>query len=88
MRQKVESASLFFSFLDQINQLAKRISPKVGESKVKVQYKYSCLNLLSQLETMTVPLTSIYMLKTCIFSIYVMLGDRDTAYIWCRDLAR
>ena len=60
----------------------------MGDTPQKRKYKYSLLNLLSQMEAMAVPLTSIYNLKTYIFSIYVMLGDRDTAVIWCRELAR
>ena len=75
-------------FTEEINLLAETIPCGVGDTPQKRKYKYSLLNLLSQMEAMAVPLTSIYNLKTYIFSIYVMLGDRDTAVIWCRELAR
>ena len=77
-----------FTFSEEINLLAETIPCGVGDTPQKRKYKYSLLNLLSQMEAMAVPLTSIYNLKTYIFSIYVMLGDRDTAVIWCRELAR
>ena len=76
------------NFAEEINLLAETIPCGVGDTPQKRKYKYSLLNLLSQMEAMAVPLTSIYNLKTYIFSIYVMLGDRDTAVIWCRELAR
>ena len=39
-------------FADDINILAKEIPLDLGDSKLKSKYKYSCLNLLSQLQKM------------------------------------
>jgi len=72
----------------EINVLASQIPPSIGESDLKRKYKYCCLNLLNQLETMAIPLPTIYMVKTVVFSIYIMLGDKDTAMIWCQDLVK
>jgi len=74
--------------VDEINQLAESIPAKIGNSKLKEKYKYSCLNLLNQLETMNIPVPTIYLVKSSLFSIYVLCAQRDAATIWSQDLAR
>lgn len=38
------------------------------------------------MEQMSMPVASIYLVKSCIFSIYILLEQSETALIWARDL--
>merc|ERR1712029_536394 len=58
----------------------------LGESPLKMKYKYSCLNLLNDMEKMRMPVPSIYLIKSCIFSIYILLEENYMAVIWAREL--
>ena len=86
--KNIVSTLLRYLYLDEINQLAESIPAKIGNSKLKEKYKYSCLNLLNQLETMNIPVPTIYLVKSSLFSIYVLCAQRDAATIWSQDLAR
>ena len=70
----------------EINRLAENIPLELGESPAKTKYKYCCLNLLHTMEQMSMPVASLYLVKSCIFSIYILLEQSETALIWARDL--
>ena len=70
----------------EINWLADKIPLELGETEQKTKYKYSCLNLLHTMEQMNMPVPSLFLVKSCIFSIYILLEEMETALIWARDL--
>ena len=70
----------------EINCLADNIPLELGESPQKTKYKYCCLNLLHTMEQMSMPVASQFLVKSCIFSIYILLEEMETALIWARDL--
>lgn len=71
---------------DEINLLADKIPLDVGETPLKIKYKYCCLNLLHDMEQMKMPVPSLYLIKSCIFSIYIMLEENYMADIWAKEL--
>ena len=70
----------------EINFMAGKIPLEVGETPLKMKYKYSCLNLLHDMEQMKMSIPSIFLIKSCIFSIYVLLMETDMAVVWAREL--
>ena len=74
--------------IEELNKMAQDIPLSIGDTPLKRKYKYSCLNLLSQLEEMAVPLPTVYNVKVSLFSIYIMLGDSLNGLIWAQELTR
>ena len=70
----------------EINSLADNIPLELGQTDQKIKYKYCCLNLLNTMEQMSMPVSSVFLVKSCIFSIYILLEQSETALIWARDL--
>ena len=74
--------------IEELNKMAQDIPLSIGDAPLKRKYKYSCLNLVSQLEEMAVPLPTVYNVKVSLFSIYIMLGDSLNGLIWAQELTR
>ena len=81
-----ESRRINIRRIAEINCLADNIPLELGESQQKTKYKYCCLNLIHTMEQMSMPVSSLFLVKSCIFSIYILLEERETAIIWARDL--
>ena len=72
----------------ELNKMAETLPLSIGDCPIKRKYKHGCLALLSQLEGMAVPLPTVYNVKVCMFSIYIMLGDSINGVIWAQELIR
>ena len=83
-----ESRRINIRRIAEINCLADNIPLELGESQQKTKYKYCCLNLLHTMEQMNMPVPSLFLVKSCIFSIYILLEESETALIWARDLCQ
>ena len=74
--------------IGELNKLAETLPLSIGDCPLKRKYKLGCLDLLNQLEGLAVPLSTVYNVKVCMFSIYIMLGDSLNGVIWAKELIR
>ena len=74
--------------IGELNKMAETLPLSIGDCPLKRKYKLGCLDLLNQLEGLAVPLSTIYNVKVCMFSIYIMLGDSLNGVIWAQELIR
>lgn len=74
--------------MGEINKLAKHVTLDLGETVAKRKYKALCLSLLGQLKKMQINVTSLYLVKNCLFSVSVLLCDEEMAVMWAKDVCR
>lgn len=74
--------------MGEINKQAKHVTLDLGESEAKRKYKALCLSLLGQLKKMQINMTSLYLVKNCLFSVSVLLCDEEMAVMWAKDVCR
>ena len=72
----------------ELNKMAETLPLSIEDCPVKRKYKQGCVDLLRQLEGMAVPLPTVYNVKVCMFSIFIMLGDSLNGVIWAQELIR
>jgi len=72
----------------EINRLAKGIKLDLVETKAKIKYKSLCLSLLTVLKKMTIHISILFIVKNCLFSIYILLCDEEMAVLWAKDIYR
>jgi len=72
--------------MGEINTLAVKIRMDLHQSGVKMEYKDKCVKLLNLLQSMNIHLTSIFLVKTCLFYISVLCSDVDEAVSWAAEV--
>jgi len=74
--------------IGEINLLTLKIKMDLTQSMQKTKYKELCLKLLKNLNSMNIHLTSIYLIKTCLFYISVLSCEEEEAVLWAAELLK